>query len=323
LKLALKASLFGIGLAPHAIMRKKYFKIGVVSLLGLAGYFMALSAMLVASAEISGRSGSTAKRTHVHLPGKRAADLPSNDNSKKHGAGSQMTSADNNGQNPCLSLATACDLGGFDEGMDGPAAWTGQRFGASTATDGRNDSLGGHDFPYPASFGLNPFGAGTGSSGAIGGNGSSPPVGGDESSDLTFPDTASSTSTEPSIATSPSISQFFSSDPTPSGDPTTSSDGPPSAPGSGRSDIPLPVPEPSTFWLFGASLIALSRSLRLDRLVRRAKAWTSKGNIQSYDFRIRSFEAQHAELCEQPAGQLLAYDLVGFMHGISRSARSP
>jgi hypothetical protein len=260
-------------------MRRKHFKLGLVILVGLACYFLALSAVLVASARISESGGfgaNAGKTSHPqgNLPGELSANLPSDGKASPHGSRFQTASIGNSDQDACLVSPASCNGSLFDQGIDG-SNWQGQRQGDSIVTDGKGGSFGNSSIAYPLSYGFNLFGAGGTSSSPSGGtgeNGGSSPNSGDGSPTGTG-DTGSGTPpglsgpdpgppsplNEPGIG-SPQISLFFPSDPPGSGDPGPSTGTlppPPSDP-----PPPHPVPEPSTFWLLLASVTALVIALR-------------------------------------------------------------
>jgi hypothetical protein len=259
-------------------MRRKHFKLGLVILVGLACYFLALSAVLVASARIPEGSGFSARKTsHTqrNLPGELSANLPSDGKASPHGSRFQTASTGNSDENPCLASPASCSGGLFDQGIDA-SNWQAQGQGDSIVTNGKGSPFGDRSSSYPASYGFNLFGAGgagSGPSGGTGENGGSSsnssdgsPTGTGDTGDgtppgLSGPDPGpSSPLNEPGIGSPPQISLFFPSDPPGSGDPGPSMGTlppPPSDP-----PPPHPVPEPSTFWLFLGSLTSVALALR-------------------------------------------------------------
>ena len=268
-------------------MRRKHFKLGMAVLVGLAGYFLALSAVLVASAGISGgiRFGASAgKIPHLHKehPRKRTANIQPYGKSSPHGLRFDSVGPGKNIDNPCLSSPAACS-DAFNENTGGSAARNGQGAGDTIVTNGKGGIFGDRNFGYPASYGFNLIGAGGATSGPFGDSGAndgSSQSGGDgdiSGTGGTPPDfiaPAPGTSglpNEPNIVIFPPISEFFPSDPPGSGDggPSTGTPGSGPVSPSGPSGT-YSVPEPSTFWLFLTSLTALVMALRPIRRARPA-----------------------------------------------------
>jgi len=223
-------------------MRKKHFKLGMVILVGLAGYFLALSAVLVASAGIFdgiGFGAGAGKNPHLQkdLPRKQAADFRPNGKFSPHGSGFHPIDKGKNKDNPCLPSLTACG-DAFDQNTGGSAAWNGHGAGDAIVTNGKGGPFGDRNFGYPASYGFNLFSAGgaiSGPFGDTGENGSSSQSGGDGGTSgmggtppgFTVPDPGTSgLPNEPNIAISPPISEFFPSDPPGSVDPGPSTGSP-------------------------------------------------------------------------------------------------
>ena len=222
-------------------MKRNHFKLSLVILVGLACYFLALSTVLVASANISRSSGfgdNAGKTLHTGrgLPGHGSANLPYDGNPPPHAPEFQTAGTGGNDDNPCLASIAACDGGTFDQGTDGPA-WSGQGPGDSIATNGKGGPFGDRAFPYLASFGFNYFGAGgegPAPPGGAGGNagssqngGSAGPTASGDLGDGSPPGFTgqgpggNSPPNEPDVVTSPAISLVFPSDPTGSGNPGT------------------------------------------------------------------------------------------------------
>ena len=232
-------------------------------LVALAGCFLALSAALVASAGMSGDSGSGARAggtSHLRReqPERLAADFQFQGKSPDHKSGLDAASPSGGGVDPCLSSATACS-GAWDQGGDGPAAGNWQTTGSSAVTG--NSSPGDRDILYPSS-GFNFFGAGGLASGQFpdtGGHGGSSQNGGTTSTSGTLPSTAGpdpeTTSSPSDPTTTPSqLSLFFPTGSPGPEDPTGQTDNDPPPPGAATT---YSVPEPSTFWLLIASLTVL------------------------------------------------------------------
>jgi hypothetical protein len=265
-------------------MRKKHFKLGMVILVGLAGYFLALSAVLVASAGLpQGRGFGAGPGKTSHTEGEQAANVLSSGKFSGHGFGLHAAGTGESDDNPCLASAAVCGSTRFDQDADGSSG--GQGAGDSIVTGGKGGPFGDRNFSYPPSYGFNFFGPGgtasgggasgggtSGSSGAAGGSsqngGGEPPTGVGSSPGGTPPDFAgpgpgnSPSPSGPSIVTEPQISPFLlppdppgASDPGPSaGDPSSPPSDP--APPSDDPSKPYTVPEPSTFWILLGSLAA-------------------------------------------------------------------
>jgi hypothetical protein len=278
--LAEKPHLFGTKFASCPCMKRKQFKFGMVVLVGLAGYFLTLSAVLMAFAGMSdgtGVDGSAGKSPHLHkgLPQKWTENSRPNGKFSPHVSSFHPLSAGKNNDNSCLSSPVAACGDAFDQNTGGSAAWNGQGAGDTIVTNGKGGPFGDHNFDYPTSYGFDHFGASGAISGPLsntGENSGSSQSGGDGGilgtdgtpPGVTGPDPGTSgLPHEPDIAISPPTSEFFPSDPPGSGDGGPSTGTPASDPASpsDHSGTYL-VPEPSTFWLLLTSLTAFVVALR-------------------------------------------------------------
>lgn len=243
-------------------MKKKQFKLGMFILIALAGCFLALSAVLVASAGVSEGSGSNDSAggtSHARgtEPQSQTANLQSQGQSPDHKTGLGAAKPGRSEVDPCLSSATACS-DGLDQ--DGPAAGHWQNAGSRDATG--NSPPVDHDNPYLFSPGPNFFGASGAASGQFAGtgeNGDTSQDGGTAGTFGTPPGPADPETTSPTDPnTTPSqLSLFFPTGSPGSEDPAGQPDNDP--PPSG---VTATIPEPSTFWLLIASLTILALAHR-------------------------------------------------------------
>ena len=271
-------------------MKKKHFKRSMLILVGLAGCFLTLSVVLVASADISGGSGSGASADGLSHPRKertasRAANFQFQGKSPDHKSGFGASGPGGREADPCLPSPTVC-IGAGNQGGDGTARnW--QNASASEVIGGKSSSPDDRSAPYPSSYGFNFFGTsgavagqfadtgengGSSQSGGVTGTfGTQPDIAGPDPETTSFPNDPVATPSQPSL--------FFPTVPPGPGDPT-----PLDPPPSGASAT-ISVPEPSTFWLFVASLTAL---VLAHGHVRRARP-ASRIGLRSISTKRRSF----------------------------------
>ena len=263
-------------------MKKKHFKLGMLVLLGLAGCFLTLSVVLVASAGVSGDSGSGARAGGLPHPRteqtvSQTANFRFQGKSPDHKSGLDASGRSGSEADPCLSSPTAC-IGAWNQSGDGTARnW--QNAGDSGVTSGKSSSPG-----YPSSYDFDFFGAGGAVSGQFAGTGEN--GGSSQSGEVTGtfgtqPDIAPN---DP-IATPSQLSLFFPTVPPGPGDPTGPIDRTPLDPPPSGAAATISVPEPSTFWLFVASLTAL---VLAHGHVRRARP-ASRIGLRSISTKRRSF----------------------------------
>lgn len=246
-------------------MKKKHFKRGMLILVGLACLFLTLSVVLVASAGTTGSNGSGASTGGLpHLRKERqateAANVPFQGKSPDRKPGSGASGPGGSEADPCLPSPTACIDAG-NRGGDGTAGnW--QNAGDSGVTGGKGSSPGDRSAFSPSSYGFDFFGAGGAASGPFAGTGENggssqgggvagalPGVAEPDPETISFPNDPIATPSPPSL--------FFPTVPPGPGDPTGPIDTPPTDPPPSGTAPPFAVPEPSTFWLFIASLTVL------------------------------------------------------------------
>jgi hypothetical protein len=271
-------------------MTKKRFRLCIATLIGLACYFLALSALLVVSGGISegrgfGAGSGKTWHSHDHLPGKLTANLSSHGKSRQHGSRYHTASTGKNEDNPCLTSGAACSGNSFDQATDGPAPGSGPVTGDSIVTNGKSGTIDDHYFHYPTSFESGLFGGGgaiLGLAGSPGENGGSSQNGGGESPTGTRDPTDGTPSfagpgpgntslpIEPDTVTFPLIPQVSPTDPPGLDDPLNPIANPPPGPPPppGPTGQAYSVPEPSTFWLFLGSLAAIAMMLGVVRHAR-------------------------------------------------------
>jgi hypothetical protein len=253
---------------------KKQFKFGMVVLVGLTGYFLALSAVLMAFAGISDGTGidaSAGKSPNLYkgLPQKRTESSRPNGKFSPHVSNIHPLGAGKNYDNSCLSSPVAACDDALDQNTGGSLASNRQGAGDTIVTNGKGGPFGDHNFGYPTSYGFDHFGASGPISGPLSntdessGSSQSGGDGGILGTDGTRPGFtgsdpgASGLPNEPDIAISPPISEFFTSDPPGSGDGVPATGTPASDPASPSAPFgTYSVPEPSTFWLLLTSLTA-------------------------------------------------------------------
>jgi hypothetical protein len=244
-------------------MKKKHFKRGMLVLVGLVGLFLTISVVLVASAGISGGSGSGASAgglPHRERPVTQAANVRFQGKSPDRKSGVGVSGPGGSEADPCLPSPTTC----IDAGNQGGDATAGnwQNAGDSGVTGGKSSSPGDHSAFYPSSYGFNSFGAGGASSGPLAGTGENggssqgggvagplPGIAEPDPETISFPNDPIATPSPPSL--------FFPTVPPSPGDPPGPIDTPPADPPPSGAAPPFAVPEPSSFWLLIVSLTVL------------------------------------------------------------------
>jgi hypothetical protein len=244
-------------------MKKKHFKRGMLILVGLAGFFLTISVVLVASAGISGGSGSGASAgglPHRERPVTQAANVRFQGKSPDRKSGVDVSGSGGGEADPCLPSPTACIDAG-NQGGDGTAGnW--QNAGDSGVTGGKGSSPGDRSAFYPSSYGANFFGADGAVPGQFAGtgeNGGSSQGGGVAGAlpGIAEPDPETTSFPNDPIATPSPLSPLFPTVPSNPGDPTGPPDNTPTDPPPPGAAPPYAVPEPSTFWLLIVSLTVI------------------------------------------------------------------
>jgi hypothetical protein len=225
-------------------MRKKHFKFGLLLLVGLVGYFLTLSAVLVASAGM--REGDNANGTRAAHVGKEIAKkLAKNDRfdgkSSSGKTGLPVTGPGGSAIPPCHASQACTPVYPGEIGLTG-----GNWQSANSPASGSNGGwAGAHGFSYPAALGW-PFNNGGGAFGTVPGFGANNrPSSGDEDPDQPKKDET------PLGFLGPDPEILFDKPDAPP-PPTRDGEMPPL-----DATAPVPVPEPSTFWVLLASLTAL------------------------------------------------------------------